>query len=126
MLLAPMPDLPAKYPRRRRQRVPRAPDHLRKETAEWWRLVVHNYFLEPHHLRLLTLAAEAWDRLTEARERIAADGPYLPDRFGILHSHPAVSVERDCRIAFARLLRELDLDSEPGPSPSRPPQIERR
>lgn len=126
MVAAPSPHLAVTYPRRRRQRVPSPPDHLREETVRWWKQVVHSYFLEPHHLRLLTLAAESWDRLTEARERIVSDGAYLPDRFGILHAHPAVAVERDCRIAFARLLRELDLDAEPGPAPARPPQIERR
>ena len=126
MLAAPAPHLTVTHPRRRRQRVPRAPEHLSEEIVRWWQQVVRNYFLESHHLKLLTLAAESWDRLTEARERIAKDGAYLPDRFGILHAHPAVAVERDSKIAFAWLLRELDLDAEPGPAPSRPPAIERR
>lgn len=79
--------------------------------------VVTDYDLEPHHERVLTLAAEAWDRASEAREVLAAEGTYVTDRFGQRKAHPAVAVERDSRIGFARLLRELDLDGEPAPDP---------
>ena len=40
----------------------KAPEHLREDTAKWWEQVATDYELEPHHLRLLTLAAESWDR----------------------------------------------------------------
>lgn len=99
----------------------RAPGHLRPPTRAWWRSVVDDYDLEPHHERILTLAADAWDRATEARETIAAEGAYVDDRFGQRKAHPAVAVERDSRIGFARLIRELDLDGEPLPDP-RPPR----
>jgi len=36
--------------------------------------VVGDYDLEPHHVRLLTLAAEAWDRGQQAREVLDRDG----------------------------------------------------
>lgn len=103
----------------------RAPEHLQPETQRWWRAVARVYSLEAHHLRLLTLAAEAWDRAQEARERIAADGAYLTDRFGQLRAHPAVAVERDSRIGFARLVRELDLDVDPPAEPKRPAMLRR-
>ncbi len=119
-------DLPAKHRRPRRQRIPSPPSHLTIATQAWWKGVVRNYFLEPHHLRLLTLAGESWDRCQQAREQIVKDGILQADRFGVSHAHPAVAIERDSRLAFARLLRELDLDAEPGPAPSRPPAIERR
>jgi hypothetical protein len=68
----------------------------------------------------LQAAAEAWDRLQEARARLAKDGTYVEGRYG-LRAHPAVAVEKDSKTLFARLLRELDLDGEPGPDP-RPPR----
>ena len=76
------------------------------------------------HLKLLQAACEAWDRLQEARELLAKDGLCIAGREGGLRPHPAVSIERDSRIAFARLVRELDLDVEP-PSDTRffPPAL---
>lgn len=97
-----------------------APAHLRQQTAEWWRSVHKDYELEPHHVRLLTLAAEAWDRTTEAREAIAKDGLTVTTKDGGIKAHPAVGIERDSRLAFARLVRELDLDVD-GPAESRRP-----
>jgi P27 family predicted phage terminase small subunit len=101
---------------------PTAPAHLRADTAKWWLEVVREYELEPHHVKLLTLAAEALDRAAQAREAIAKDGAYIPGRYeGTVRAHPAIVVERDSRLAFARLVRELGLDADP--KDSRPPRI---
>jgi P27 family predicted phage terminase small subunit len=103
----------------------KAPDHLTEASRAWWGGIVAEYALEDHHLRLLTLAAEAWDRGFEARETLARDGAYFKSRFGEPKAHPAVAVERDSRIAYARLMRELDLDGAPDPD-VRPPRIRSR
>ena len=87
------------------------PKHLRPETRAWCSTVDRDYELEPHHRRLLVLAAEAWDRASQAREEIEQAGAYFTDRFGSPKAHPALSVERDSRTAFARLVRELELDA---------------
>ena len=101
--------------------LPKPPAHLSRESADWWRLVVSDFVLHAHHLKLLTLAAETWDRLTQARERIAKDGPFAVNRFGELRPHPALAVERDARQGFCRILRELGLDLAPDPDHSQPP-----
>jgi phage terminase small subunit len=85
---------------------------------------VRDYALEPHHLKLLQAAAECWDRLCQAREQLAKDGLVVTGSEGALKAHPCVAIERDCRIAFARLVRELDLDVEaPGSTRTGPPPL---
>jgi len=85
--------------------------------------VVDDFELEPHHVRLLTLAAESWDRCTQAREALAEHGLTYTDRFDQPRARPEVAVERDSRIAFARLVRELALDVDEPAEGSRPPGI---
>ena len=102
---------------------PKAPKHLAPATRKWFAGVVAEYELEPHHLRLLTLAAEAWDRGQQAREAIDANGLTFTDKFGQPRARPEVAMERDSRIAFARLLRELALDINSPADDSRPPAI---
>lgn len=101
-------------------RSPIAPTHLAKPTREWWMSVVSRWDLEPHHIRLLTLAAEAWDRGVQARKAISRDGLVTKTKDGGLRQHPAIRIEADCRLAFARLLRELDLDLDQPAASSRP------
>lgn len=97
------------------------PDHLSAEAAQWWRSVVEAYTLEPHHLKLLQLACEAFDRCQQARAAIDRDGIVTAAGDGV-KAHPAVAIERDSRLAFARILREMDLDVE-APQDRRPPAL---
>jgi P27 family predicted phage terminase small subunit len=92
--------------------LPPAPKHLSQEAAQWWRDVVSTYVLAPHHLKLLRAACEAFDRMEGARTVIASDGMTVPTAHG-MKAHPLLAVERDARLALARLIRELDLDTEP-------------
>jgi len=86
------------------------PNHLRPETKKWFSCVLEEYELEAHHIKLLTLCCESWDRATMAREAIAEHGLTYTDRFGSPRKRPEVSVAESATIAFARLTRELDLD----------------
>ena len=97
-----------------------APSHLRAATARWWQAVIDGYELEEHHIRLLTLAAESWDRTQQAREILAKQGLTFSDRFGQPRTRPEVAIERDSRLAFLRVLRELGLDVEEPDSPRMP------
>ncbi len=101
-----------------------SPPHLADETRAWWVAVATEYQLESHHRRLLTLACESWDRGVQAREALAAHGTTYTDRWGQPRARPEVAMERDARIGFARLVRELALDIEPPDDTGRPPRIE--
>ena len=89
------------------------PAHLRPETRAWWAAVVEEHVLEPHQLRLLTVAAESWDRKEEARQAIQASGLVFEDDKGMIRSRPEIAIERDSRIAFVRCMRELSLKVTP-------------
>ncbi len=99
-----------------------APKYLKAQTREWWLYVFNTYELESHHIKLLTLAGEAWDRCQEARKAIAKHGLTFTDKFGQVKVRPEVAIERDNKIIFARLIRELNLDTE-NPEDSRPPAL---
>lgn len=101
------------------------PRHLRPGTRRWFGQVLRDYELEPYHIGLLLLVCEAWDRGQQAREVLEEQGLTFVDRFGQPRARPEVAIERDSRVAFARLLREMDIDGEPGPSPRRPPTLPR-
>jgi P27 family predicted phage terminase small subunit len=99
---------------------PSAPAHLRPATRQWWAAVTERWELEAHHVQLLTLAAEAWDRSNDAREQLARDGLTVTTKAGGPRLHPCVKVKEAAEIAYARLLRELDLDLDAPPAAARP------
>jgi P27 family predicted phage terminase small subunit len=104
--------------------LPAPPSHLTSATQDWWRQIVADYDLEPHHLKLLEVACDAWDRMAQARATVLAEGLTVEGAKG-KRPHPCINIERDSRIAFSRILREMDLD-EPVPSPGRympPPSL---
>ncbi len=107
------------------ERLPSAPSHLSAATKKWWKSVVNDYALQPHHLRLLQMAGESWDRAQAARKVIGRDGLTYTDRFGAPRPRPEIAIERDSRTAFARLVRELDLDAEIPTEPTRAPSLRR-
>jgi len=103
---------------------PKVPKYLRPATKKWWKSVVSRWLLEEHHTRLLTLAAGAWDRAEQARELLAEHGlTFMDEKLKRPTARPEVAIERDSRLAFARLLRELDLDIEMPAASSRPPAL---
>ena len=97
----------------------KAPRHLQPATKRWFNRVTADWTLEEHHIKLLIIAAETWDRLTQAREVIAEKGLTFQDRFGTPRARPEVAIERDSRTAFMRAVRELDLDLDEPTQPGR-------
>ena len=104
-------------------KTPQPPAHLTAKTRRWFASVCNEFELEEHHLRLLELACEAWDRCQAARAVIDKEGMIYVDRFDAPRARPEIVIERDCRLAFARLVRELDLDLAPPVDASRPPAL---
>lgn len=97
------------------------PAHLSTSSREWFATVADAYDLEDWQYRTLTVAAEAHDRMVQARDLVTAEGITVEDRFGQSRVHPALAVERDSRIAYLRAVRELALEVE-DPGDVRPPR----
>jgi P27 family predicted phage terminase small subunit len=91
---------------------PEPPEHLSEAMKSWWRTVTSEFLLESHHLRVLECACDCWDRMAEARALLRKEGLTSSTAAGGNKKHPAVDIELHNRIAFARLVRELDLDVE--------------
>ncbi len=102
---------------------PKPPNTLDGPGRALWRSVVAEYDLQPHQLKILEHAAMATDRAHTAAKAVRSEGVTTLDRFGAVKAHPAVGIERDARLAVARLLRELALDPEDEPVGARPPRI---
>src|SRR5262245_11050016 len=79
--------------------LPPSPAHLSEAMQQWWKAVVRDYDLDPHHLRLLEAAADSWDRMCEAREVLREEGLTVTTKHGS-KKHPAADIERDSRLAF--------------------------
>jgi P27 family predicted phage terminase small subunit len=99
---------------------PKPPAYLSDQMKRWWQIVLEDYVLHEHHLRLLESGCCAWDRMTQAREAIRKHGLTFEDERGMVRARPEVAIERDARIAFARIVRELQLD------PIAPPELSGR
>ena len=97
------------------------PKYLRIATKKWIKQILADYELESQHIKILIQAGETWDRILQATETIEEEGDYYIDRFSSPKAHPALAEERNSRVLFARLIRELNLSEEP--SDSRPPGL---
>src|SRR5262245_66628836 len=91
--------------------LPPAPDHLSPDMQRWWQTENEKFAFDTHQLKILEAACGAWDRMTQARLALSKHGLTYEDDKGGIRPRPEIAIERDSRIAFARLLRELHLDN---------------
>ena len=101
-----------------------APNHLSDNMKSWWRQINDTFELESQHLKILTLACEAFDQAEIARAHLAIHGNVYVDRWGQPKQRPEIQIQQQARRDFARLLRELGLDSS-GPELPRHPGLKR-
>lgn len=88
-----------------------APPGLSSESLRWWEEMVSKFDMEPHHLELLRIAAEALDEYRAARAVIAKDGQSYSAGRGLRRARPEVAIAHNARLAFIRAIRELNLPS---------------
>ena len=93
---------------------------LKPSTQTWFTALCKTYALEEPFQRLLKAAGASWDRAEEARLVIDQHGLTFVDSRGNPRPRPEVAIERNSRIAFARLLREVSLALDAREELSRP------
>lgn len=96
---------------------PSPPRHLSTSTKRWWKVIVSQYELDGSALKLLTMAAECWDRSEQCRVIIEREGPIFTDALGNPRKHPGINIELDAKINFARLVKQLGLPTEEPATP---------
>jgi P27 family predicted phage terminase small subunit len=85
------------------------PKHLSASSRALWMKITTSFVLEPTEVEVLRLALGALDRCEDGRRILAAEGIVSTGRYGQKLAHPAVAIERDSRIAVARLFKQLAL-----------------
>lgn len=95
-----------------------APTHLSERSRELWHQLTTDSRWRPPRSKWSGLALEALDRCEEARSILARDGLTSRGRYGQVLAHPAVAIERDSRLAAARLFKQLALPDARGESVS--------
>jgi phage terminase small subunit len=90
------------------------PKGLSPGSRAWFRGMVAEYGVsDAGGITLLTLAAEARNRMLEAAAAVAKDGLLQSDSYGRSKAHPLLAVERDARGQMLAALKALHLDVEP-------------
>lgn len=88
----------------------RPPAHLSREAKSWFRAIAEEMrFDNAAEWQLLADAAGCLERIDQSRVEIQKHGLLVPTGQGSWKPNPAVNIERDNRILFARLCRELRL-----------------
>ena len=90
---------------------PPPPRHLSAAMKRWWRSVVSVYTFNDSEYVLLRHACESYDLAEQARRTLHTEGLTVRDPKGQTKAHPAVAIARDARAAYARLVKQLDLES---------------
>jgi phage terminase small subunit len=105
------------------QQIPKPPRGLTASTREWYCDTAGRWILEPHHTRLLGIAARAFDEHEAASAIVRKVGLLITMPSGAQRPNPAIRIANEARAMFVKTLRELDLDLEGPADAQRPPAL---
>lgn len=100
--------------------MPKIPEFLAETGKKWAKKVLKDFKFDPHEIDAVFLAAGCLDRIADAQEAIKKHGSVIENRHHELKANPAIGTERDNKVLFARLCRELRLFEGGTPDPRIP------
>lgn len=90
------------------------PGHLTARTQAIWQAVVPERARTTPRLAMVQTALEALDRADAARDVVEREGMTTKTKTtGAVHLHPLLRVERESRQLFAKLWKDLGLQTSP-------------
>jgi len=100
------------------------PKHLSDAARKWFRETAKQFEFETSaEWELLTQAAGCLHRIEQARAAIEEHGLCVPTAADGVKPNPACGIERDNRILFSRIVRELRLNDNQTDDETRPPRL---
>lgn len=96
------------------------PKGLSREMLTWWKELNETYVLEDYQLHLLRLAVFAYDRSIQAKKALDDNGLYYLDKYDCPHPRPEAAIEKQSRLDFARIIRQLGFGEDDTPPGRRP------
>ena len=86
-----------------------------------WRAIVREFCIQDSPgLSVLRVGLEAHARMRQAQGEVLRDGLTFKAGTGAIRPHPAIAVERDCRDAWLRCVKQLGFSVEPIGAVGRP------
>lgn len=99
---------------------------LGKTGRKFRKKVLNEYvFTKTHDLEKLDMASQILDRLELCNAEIEANSAFILGSNGQLKENPAMKSERDLKVVFCRIIRELNMDIEELKNDNRPPKLRR-
>jgi len=98
----------------------RANSAWRPEVKRFWYDVLNEFEIEPSLLMIFKTAADALQRLLDARDLIDKQGLTFETETGIIRKNPATEIEKVSRIGFLQAFKSLGLDYNVDDIPKRP------
>lgn len=89
----------------------KTPRGLGPAGKKFWTRVVDEFRLEPHEELLLEQVCKTVDIIAALEKRLAADADVIDESYGG-RAHPALPELRAQRLALARLLKSLHVDTD--------------
>lgn len=88
------------------------PEWLSAESKSLWLAVEAGWKLDAPGKLVLLSGCEALDRMRQCQATLGTEGLTAIDRFGQTRAHPLLAVERDCRTAVLKALKQLGLAAD--------------